>query len=493
MPAGLLEVRSSMRSALALRVGNLGVRPLLFVFVLTVLLLVQQGTITGIDGESSYRVTQALVDHGDLALSADAPHTAVGRDGDYYSKFGIGLPLLGTIPYVLAKPFEGLTGDDGPRAAVATLMPVITAVLCLVLYEIGRALGARPRDAVLVALAAVFGTYLLIYSKDFFSEPLVALAIALALWRTIAGHPTQAAAFLAFGMLTRPQVAAVAPLFWLYWLWRNGFRHSVRPGLVLAAGAAALLFYNWLRFENVTESGYPPDQVFTIDFWGGAWGLLTRSNKSLFLFVPLAAALPFAIWAVKKRGQPALAALATGIVLVGFLTAASWTIWWGGWTWGPRLVLPALIPVLPLLALWIRGGLRNRSIVLTLAAIGLLVNLPAVFVPTGAQLTEISEQRGPTVARQYELIGPQVRNTVRDSAPPDDGSPDELYLWQVNAYREGGTRGLVAAALLSLLLAATALVSGVSLWRALRRSPAVERQLDTVPAAASRSRRASLG
>jgi hypothetical protein len=461
-----------------------GVRPLLLVFVLSLLLLVQQGTITGIDGESSYRVTQALVEHGDLALSADVPHTAVGRDGHYYSKFGIGLPLLGAVPYVLAKPFEGLTGDEGPRAAVATLMPIITAVLCLVLYEIGRALRARPQDAVLVALVAVFGTYLVVYSKDFFSEPLVALAIALAFWRTIAGHPAQAAGFLAFGMLTRPQVAVIAPLFWLYWVRRHGLRSSLLPGLVLAAGAGSLLFYNWLRFEDVTESGYPADQRFTAELWTGVWGLLTQSNKSLFLFVPIAAALPFAIWALWKRGQTALAGLAAGIVLVGFLTAASWTIWWGGWTWGPRLVLPALIPVLPVLALWIRDSVRNRRILLALAAVGAVVSLPAVIVPTGAQLPEISEQRGPTVTRQFELIGPTTRNTLRDSAPAE-ASPNEVYLWQVNANRELGTGGLIVAALLSLMLLATALVSGALLWRVLRRGAdrrlAVDRVTDRTP------------
>src|SRR5262245_46347847 len=112
--------------------ARLGVPALLFVFALSALLLVQQGTITGIDGESSYRMAQSLVDDGDLALPAGVPHTAIGRDGDYYSKFGVGLPLLGAVPYALAKPVDSVGGGELPRAATASLMPLITALLCVV-------------------------------------------------------------------------------------------------------------------------------------------------------------------------------------------------------------------------------------------------------------------------------------------------------------------------------------------------------------------------
>jgi hypothetical protein len=62
--------------------ARLGVAALLFVFALSALLLVQQGTITGIDGESCYRMAQSLVEDGDLALTAAVPHTALGRDGE---------------------------------------------------------------------------------------------------------------------------------------------------------------------------------------------------------------------------------------------------------------------------------------------------------------------------------------------------------------------------------------------------------------------------
>jgi hypothetical protein len=450
--------------------GRWGVRPHLLVLALSLLLLVQQGTISGFDQASTYQVTRALVETRDIAVPRGTPQVSRGRDGRYYSRYGIGLPLLSTVPYVLAKPLEGLLGSEILTAAVATLMPIVTALLCLVLYEIGRALGGRPRDAALVALAAVFGTFLVVYSKDFFSEPLLALAIALALWRTVRGHPTQAAACLAFGMLTRPQAALLAPVFWLYWFHRWGLLRSVLPALVVAAGVGSLFFYNWIRFEDLTETGYPPDQRFTTHLWTGAWGLLTHPNKTVFLFVPPVVLLPLGIWALNKRGQTALAGLITGIVLVAFLTVAAWTLWHGDWAWGPRLLLPALIPALPVLALWVQGSARNRRIVGVLALVGALVNLPAIVVPASAQLVERPLQRGPSVVRHYELVPPALRTASRNLSS-SGADPRYFYIWQTNVRRNLGGSGVILAALLSMFLAAVAVVSGVLLRRALHTDP----------------------
>src|SRR5439155_14609747 len=144
----------------------------------------------------------------------------------------------------------------------------------------------------------------------------------------------------------------------------------------------------------ITKTGYPSDQGFRANLWPGAWGLLAHPNKSIFLFAPLVAALPFGLWALRRRGQPALAALTASILIVGFLAAASWSVWWGGWTWGPRLLLPAVIPVLPVLAPWIGRSARNRRIVVALADCGLLVSLPAVSRPAVAQQARTSGKRG---------------------------------------------------------------------------------------------------
>ena len=232
-----------------------------------------------------------------------------------------------------------------------------------------------------------------------------------------------------------------------------------------------MLLYNWVRFGNVTKSGYPDDQGFRAEIWDGAWGFLSDPSKSILLFAPLVVLLPFAIWSLRGRGQAGLAWLTAGIAVIGFLTAASWSIWWGGWTWGPRLLIPALLPVLPVLAPWVRDSLGRRRLVLALAAVGALVSLAAVIVPTSAQLGERAETDGPRVLRQAELL-PATLGNLADDAPPerpvlpaDDWDP---YLWQVELGRDAGPPGTLLAIAFSLLLVAAALWAALRLRGALR-------------------------
>jgi hypothetical protein len=125
-------------------------------------------------------------------------------------------------------------------------------------------------------------------------------------------------------------------------------------------------------------------------------------------------------------------------------------------------LLPALIPVLPVLAIWIRGSARKQRVVIGLAVGGLLVNVPAVIVPVHAQQLDATHRRGPSFVRQVELIGPTTSSTFRD-LPNADAEPgahrEYLYFWQANARRELGLAGLALSVLVFLGLVALALAT----------------------------------
>jgi hypothetical protein len=122
------------------------------------------------------------------------------------------------------------------------------------------------------------------------------------------------------------------------------------------------------------------------------------------------------------------------------------------------------------LALWIQGSPRNRRILVVLALVGALVNLPAIIVPTTAQMVQRPPPRGPNVARQFELMPPTIRDAARDLSS-FTANRTYFYLWQANMSRELGRSGAVLAALLSMLLAAVAVVSGALLRRVLYTDP----------------------
>src|SRR5919106_4024721 len=126
----------------------------------------------GWDGPSMYAVTRSLVEEGSVAV--DARYGIQGADGDYYARFGLGMPLAGTIPYLVARPVANATPDPEGflETSVGLLVPIASALLVVALYRLARRLGGGGGGSVLVAGGAVAGTYMLSYAKDFYSEPL---------------------------------------------------------------------------------------------------------------------------------------------------------------------------------------------------------------------------------------------------------------------------------------------------------------------------------
>lgn len=139
---------------------------------------------TSSNGGSSLRLTESLV--GDRSVSVPKSDGVPGKDGQYVSKYGIGLPLLAAVPYARSRPVAAVVGHDREVGsfAAASVMPFVVAGIVLVAYLLSRRLGASSVSSILVTLGLAFGTFLLPYSKEFYSEPVVCLALlgCFALW-----------------------------------------------------------------------------------------------------------------------------------------------------------------------------------------------------------------------------------------------------------------------------------------------------------------------
>lgn len=455
------------------------VRLALFAFAAFAFLLLQEGAITSSDGASMYQVTRSIVENQDLTVP---PAQGVpGRGGHSYSKYGLGLPLVSVVPYVIAWPvaqFAGARGDRIEQAAVATAMPLISALLVVALYGLSRRLRAGPRASALVALGAVMGTYVLPYSKEFFAEPLTALAIVIAIERALAGRAGSAGLALALAGLTRPQAFAFAPVV-LWVLWRYGRAPALRRALgPLVAGIAVALAYNVIRFGSLTDFGYghPPDG-FTARLDRGTAGLLFNPAKSIFLFAPIILMTLPAIARLWRQHREA-GILLVANVAIAFLLAASWSSWAGGWSWGPRLLIPGIAPMIAAIAPWLEHGARRRNIAIGLFVAGFVFSAPAMLVSTRAQQLDAhpAPATGPTITRQYALVGPTLTYTRAHIYARGNGdSRKYLSLWQVGAAGELGRTGLLASLGLTFVLLLGAVSAGKTLRRRIALLPAEER------------------
>jgi hypothetical protein len=450
-------------------------RLVLWLFVVTAgaLLLVQEGAITGYDGQTMYEVTKSMVERRDVAVAREW-NSLPGRDGRYYGRYGIGLSIVGLLPYAAVHAVAG-TGDRADalgEAVVSATMPLIAAALVAAGYLLARRLGARAGPALLVAIGSVVGTFLLPYTKEFFSEPLAAFGIVLAVERVLARRPA-AGVGMAVAVLARPQSLVFVPLLLLVVLRRQGVRAVLGTAAPIGASVVLTLAYNLVRFGNPLHFGYQ-DQGFTTPFLEGAAGLLLDPAKSVLLFAPVVLLVPFALGRLWRADRDAFTLIA-GNLAVTFVITATWFSWMGGWAWGPRLLIPGLVPAFAAVGPWLSSGFRRRLAV-ALLAVGFLVSVPAVVVSTQAQqLDTPPPEIGPEILRQAELLGPITRHTVQDLYEPDrDGRNYLRYLsvWQVGAARVFQRPGLLLAAVGTLGLLAVVLWSGRRTVRAFRETAA---------------------
>ena len=441
------------------------------------LLLVGQAHVTVLDGNSMLAVTQSIVHHASLSVPPDLG--VLGEDGEtYFSKYGLLLSLLSIVPVLVAQPIGALTGRVGlvEAAAAASVMPLVAGALAAALFLLGRRLGAPKPAAALVGAGIVLGTYLLPYGRDFFTEPLVALGLVVMAERALAGRERQAAIALALAVLARPQSAAFAPLLLGYLALRGaGVRALARTIPPLAIAAVVTIAYNVYRFGDPLEFGYrlPVDPGFTTPLLEGAGGLLFDAEKSLVLFAPALVLVPFAFVLLWRR-ERMTAALLLALFAVTFVLAATWHSWQGGWSWGPRLVIPGVALVLVALGPWIGTSRRRMQLAGALFVLGFVVSFAAVLAPPGAQLVDRRPGTvGPQIVRQYEELPRLTENSIDaadDRAARDGDYRRYLSPWQANLVRQVGGGAALPALIVTLLGLAALWWVGAGLVAQLRRA-----------------------
>lgn len=435
-------------------------------------LLVQEGFIAGSDGQAMYQVARSLTEQGDLSVPTAYGTEGVG--GQFYGKYGIGLSLLAVPFYAAGRVIAGAvpgSADLVTHATVASLSPLIAVGLVVAMFLLARRLGGSTLSSLITAIGAVVGTYTVVYTKEFFSEPLTALGLVVSFERALADRPAQSGWGLAVAALARPQSFLLAPVVAAVLWWRRGLRRSLGFAWPVVAAVGLTLTYNFVRFEAPFRFGYRDEGFFT-PIGQGLQGLLLHPSKSLLLFAPIVLLTPPAvIWGWQRNKRDAVVLL-IGNFVVTLVLAATWHSWTGGWSWGPRLLIPGMLPLLASIAPWVDARPRRMRLVAALAALGFLVSAPSLVVSSRAQqLDRPPPAIGPRVLRQVELVPQTVDYTLSHltSYDRDQGlNYRYLTLWQIGVVRAVGHKGWLIAVPISTVLVAVTAASGRALASELR-------------------------
>jgi hypothetical protein len=377
---------------------------------------------------SRLMLTYALVDRGTLSIDGlDRQTGDIARYRDhYYSDKTPGLPLLAVGPYFFAKKGLGLPDHplDRPGFAYwpadywATLgtSGLFSALTGWLLVGLARDLGCGPRRSAMIGLAYGLATPAFAYATLAYGHQVAGFCLlaSFALLGKESGRPrwhAGAAGFLAgFAGVVEIQVGPVSAILGFYLVGLVvGKRRAVWSILTFGLGAAIptliLLTYNQLAFESPWRMGYFYEvldrfhQVHSSSNplgmrrpdWSRLGELLWGERRGLIRFAPIVLLTVPGLVVLVIRRRWGMAIATTSTIAAVFLVNLSYPEWTGGWSTGPRLLVPllpfAMIPVAALLGV---GGRWTSILVMLLSLMGALVILG--YVATGARVPDFVDR-----------------------------------------------------------------------------------------------------
>jgi len=276
----------------------------------------------------------------------------------------------------------------------AVLVAALTAVL---LHRLLLGLGLAG-VALASTLAVALGSDLwMVGSQSPWLHGTVALFLTLALWllapaRLSNGRLAAGGLALALAVCGRPTSAVFAvPL--ALWALRSQGRRAL--WLLVPAGAvgALLLAHHWIVFQDLTGGmgeieamGHAQHGVagrLTREPLTSLAGTLVSPARGLFVYSPWALLALAALPATRARiaAFPMLRSAGLGLALFT-LVNASYAVWWGGWSFGPRYWTEAM-PLFGVLLGFALAWARERSRLL-LGAFGATIGLAIALQAIGA-------------------------------------------------------------------------------------------------------------
>ena len=333
-----------------------------FGLLISIYMFTFNGKFTSIDELKIYAQVESLVQQHTVTT----PQIAFANYHNPVGQIEPGFAFMATPFYWLANQFKNINNIY----AVMMLNPILIALTASFLLLTARTLGYSRGSAIFAALSYGLGTMAWYYALTLYREPLVGFCWMIGLfglirWR-IRAQPMWGGIgliCLLFSVVVKLTAMIGVPIILLVALigvppvkqWQKSSFVLIGLGALLATIMVGVI-YAW-RFNVVWYESFflIRQKLFLTPSVIPFYGLLFSPIKGLFVYIPLLWLTLVGIFYLWQK-QP-LVAMATTLPLLGLVWGYStYSVWYGGQSWGARFLVPALpLFCLPLAPLWEKG------------------------------------------------------------------------------------------------------------------------------------------
>ena len=317
--------------------------------------------------ESLIRHHSFAVDHFALPRLEPKDNGFYVRDGNIYQLEWAGDHLYYFLPpggSVLSVPFVGLMdlfglsaiNQDGTYNLAneikqqTILAALLMALLAVIFYFTGR-LVLPKTWSVVVAVGGTAGTQVWsTLSRGLWSDTWGVFLLALIILILFAAalnkarlRPVLLGSLLSWTYFVRPTnaipILAVTAYVFIYY--RRALFRLAATGLIWLG---SFVFYSWFHFHKILPSYYKASRLTFDDFGEALAGNLISPSRGLFVYVPVLLFILYLLVRYRKKiTLRELVALALSIVAIHWVVISGFPEWWGGGSYGPRL-MSGLVP-----------------------------------------------------------------------------------------------------------------------------------------------------
>ena len=277
-------------------------------------------------------------------------------DGHLYHNMPPGTAVL-SAPYVTllnlfgfsAANADGTYNDKRDTGIQASLAALLMASLATVFFFTARLLLPTIWSAI-IALGGALGTQ--VYStasRALWSETWGIFLLGIVVYFLLAHDlrrrelsPLLLATFLAWSYFVRPTFAVHIAAITVYLLifYRPLFLKYAITG---AAWFGGFVIYSWIHFHRVVPSYYQPSRLQFQVFWTALAGNLISPARGVLIYVPVIVFVSYLLLRYRRFvAAGRLVWLALTIICGQLIAVSGFSHWWGGHSFGARMMTGAV-------------------------------------------------------------------------------------------------------------------------------------------------------